>query len=384
MSNEVKVSLYFYNIMILYLLPLLLFLSLSKIIVLDGFSNSPYFGEQEIVDNITDWIDLSNNNITSSGERYTDIISVDYFSDGKNFNATLWLLFPFKEVPFMKEVDYGMFIDADFNSKTGFGGIDYKVEIQWNNETQHWDKVIETWSRYGGYRTIEKIINYTNFYEKGLQYVTISADLQKILYPEKYKVLFYADFRKSDDTLISDYTRWIAVPPLELGISTIPSSIELSKGISDTIEVKINSTEGYAPTVNLTIENKPLETFFRFHFNELTLPSYGIATTPITITPTNDAPLGPHTFYITAKSSFPSDELITVQGVHSIPPENVIKRSVVSLKINPEPDIFDNIKMSWDKIGGFTQFIYGVFAGVSPWIFQLIKKLWNKNNNNTN
>jgi hypothetical protein len=73
--------------------------------------------------------------------------------------------------------------------------------------------------------------------------------------------------------------------------------------------------------------------------------------------------------------------LITVQGIHSIPPENVIKRSLVSLKINPEPDIFDNIKMSWEKIGGFTQFIYGVFAGISPWIFQLLRKLWNKNNN---
>lgn len=349
--------------------------------IVDALSTSPYFAEQEIVDNVTDWINLSTNNITNRGERYTDIISVDYFSNGKTLNATLWLLFPFKENPSMKEIDYGMFIDTDFNSKTGFGGIDYKVEIQWKNETKTWDKVTERWSRYGGYRTIENITNYTNFYEKGLKYVTISADLEKVLYPQKYKVLFYADFRKSDGSLISDYTRWIAVPPLELGISTIPSSIVLSKGISDTIEVKINSTEGYTPKVSLTIENKPSKTSFNFHFNELTLPSYGIVTTPITITPSKDAPLGPYTFYIVAKSSFPSDELIRVQGIHSIPPENVIKRSIVSLKINPEPDIFDVIKISWGKIGDFTQFIYGVFAGISPWLYQLIRKLWNKNNN---
>ena len=372
---------YFYNI-IIYVIPIsFILLFLPKVIIVDAFSNSPYFAEQEIVDNITDWIDNSINKITSVGERYTDIISVDYFSIGKTLNATLWLLFPFKEIPSMIEVDYGMFIDADFNSKTGFGGIDYKVEIQWNNETKKWNKIIERWSRYGGYRTIENMSNYTNFYEKGLQYVTISADLQKILYPQKYKVLFYADFRKNDGTLISDYTRWIAVPPLELGISTSPSSIELSRGVSDTIEVRINSTEGYSPAVSLAIENKPSETFFKFHFNELTLPSYGIATTPITITPSKDALLGPHTFYITAKSSFPSDELITVQGIHSIPPENVIKRSIVSLKINPEPDIFDIIKTSWGKIGDFTQFIYGIFAGITPWIYQLIRKVWNKNNN---
>ena len=51
-------------------------------------------------------------------QKYTDITSVDYFSDGKTLNATLWLLFPFKEVPPMHEVDYGMFIDTNFNSKT--------------------------------------------------------------------------------------------------------------------------------------------------------------------------------------------------------------------------------------------------------------------------
>jgi hypothetical protein len=381
MNVRLKLTLYyFYNILIC-ITSILFFLFLSKFIILDVFSDSPYFTEQEITDNVTDWIDMSTNNITSIGERYTDIISVDYFSNGKTLNATLWLLFPFKEVPPMHEVDYGMFIDADFNSKTGYGGIDYKVEIQWDNETQKWNKVIERWSRYGGYRTIENISNYTNFFEKGLQYVTISADLEKIVYPQKYKVLFYSDFRRSDGTLITDYTRWISVPPLEIGISTIPSSIELSRKVSNTIEVKINSTEGYTPTVSLTIENKPFETFFKFYYNELTIPSYGIATIPVTITTTKDTLLGPHTFYITAKSSFPSDELITIQGSHSIPPENVIKRAIVSLKINPEPDIFDNIKKWWEKIGDFTQFIYGIVAGISPYIFQQIRKLWNKNNN---
>jgi hypothetical protein len=369
--------------LLLYIIPILFISFLPKFITLDAFSSSPYVPEQEILDNITDWIDLSIDQITSSGERYTDIISVDYFSDGKTLNATLWLLFPFKENPPMQEVDYGMFIDADFDSKTGYGGIDYKVEIQWNNEAKIWNKVIERWSKYGGYRTVENITNYTNFYEKGLQYVTISADLEKILYPQKYKVLFYADFRKSDGTLISDYTRWVAVPPLELGISTIPSSVELSRGLSDTIEVKINSTEGYAPTVSLSIENKPSEIFFKLHFNELRLSSYGIATTPITITSSKDAPLGPHTFYIIAKSSFPPDELIAVQGTHSISAENIITRSVVSLKINPEPDLFDKIQKSWEKIGNFTQFMYGVLAGISPWIYQIIRKIWNRNNSNT-
>jgi hypothetical protein len=115
----------------------------------------------------------------------------------------------------------------------------------------------------------------------------------------------------------------------------------------------------------------------------LRLPSYGLATTPITISSSKDTTLGPHSFYIIAKSSFPPDELITVQGTHSISAENIIKRSVVSLKINSEPDLLDKIAMSWEKIGNFTQFMYGVFAGISPWIYQVIRKQWNRNRNNS-
>jgi hypothetical protein len=369
-------------LLIISVLTILCFIYLSADIVINALSYSPYFSEQQITDNITDWVDMDTNNLIKNGEMYTDITSVNYFSDGKTLNATLWLLFPFKEMPLLKQVGYGILIDADFNSKTGFGGIDYKVEIKWNNETKQWKKFMERWSYYGDTQTIENISNYTNFYEKKLRYVNVELDLNKILYPQKYKVLFFADFRNKDDTLISDYTRWIAIPPLELGITTNPISLELSRGIPAVIEVKVNSTEGYTPNVNLEIENKPPETFFEFHFNNLTLPSYGLATTPITITPTKDAPLGPHTFYIKANSSFTSDELIKLQEIHSVPPANVIERSIVSLTINKEPDIFDNIQNSWQKIGDFTQFIYGVFAGVSPWIYQLIRKLWNKNNAN--
>jgi len=36
-----------------------------------------------------------------------------------------------------------MYIDSDSDPTTGFGVIDYKIEIQWNNNTQQWNKVIE-------------------------------------------------------------------------------------------------------------------------------------------------------------------------------------------------------------------------------------------------
>lgn len=351
----------------------------------NAYGDSPSFLEQEIGDITNDWIDMKKNQIYDKmGEMYTDITSVDYYSNGKMLNATLWLKFPFKEKPPMKEVDYGMFIDADFNSKTGYGGMDYKVELQWKNESKVWNKVIETWSRNGKERTIATYPNMTNFFENEKNYVTISVELQKILYPQKYKVLFYADFRRDDGILISDFTRWIAIPPLELGISTIPKSIELFQGISDNIQVMINSSEGYAPKINLTLENKPRETFFDYDSNEIILPSYGMATIPIKITPTKDSRIGPQTFYVTVKSNFPSDEIIKIMGKHSVPPENIIKRSAVLLTIKPEPDLLDKIQMSWGKVGDFTQFIYGIIAGLSPFIYQQIRKFTNHNTTTNN
>ena len=342
-------------ICIIFLTPFLLFSFSNNV-----FAESPSFLEQEIVDNKSDWIEMSTNKIlTKEREKYTDIMSVDYFSDGKTLNATLWLLFPFKESPRMKEVNYGMYIDTDFDSKTGFGGIDYKVELQWRNNS--WNKVIETWSKFGNERTIANYSDITGFYEKEKHYITMSADLQKILYPQKYKVLFYAEFRRDNGILISDITRWVAIPPLELDIFTIPKSMELYQGVSDNIHVQINSTEGYTPKIDLILD-KPQEILIK-------------------ITPTKDSMLGPQSFYITVKSNFPPDELLNISEKRTVSGENIIQTSEVLLNIKPEPDFLDKIQMSWGKIGDFTQFVYGIIAGLSPFIYQQIRKFTNKNPN---
>jgi len=229
------------------LLVLLLLLSMYPVFPRAGaYTTSPSFPQQEIIDQTRDWIDLTNKKLTSSGDRYTDIVSVDYFSDGKILNSTLWLLLPFKERPIRENVNFGMYIDADFNSKTGYGGIDYQIEIRWNNDTQQWSKVTESWSHYGDTRVLENISNYSGFYERGGKYVVLSADLTKLFHPQKYKVLFYAEVKKNDSTK-TDFTRWVAIPPLQLIVSTSPGTVEITKGEQKTIEVKVNSTQGYEP-----------------------------------------------------------------------------------------------------------------------------------------
>ena len=50
--------------------------------------------------------------------------------------------------------NYCMYIDADFDKRTAFGGIDYKLEIAWNNNTKSWTKILEKWSPNGDTKTI--------------------------------------------------------------------------------------------------------------------------------------------------------------------------------------------------------------------------------------
>jgi hypothetical protein len=57
-----------------------------------------------------------------------------------------------------------MLIDSDFNSNTGFGGIDYKIQIGWDNVNKSWTKTVEKWGRYDiQHRVIQTIPNYTKF-----------------------------------------------------------------------------------------------------------------------------------------------------------------------------------------------------------------------------
>jgi hypothetical protein len=359
-------------------------------------SSSPSFPNHEIIDPKLDWIDLKTKNLTRDGDRSTDIESVDYSSDGHTLNATLWLYFPFKAQPPSSygNVNYGMFIDADFDDTTGFGGIDYKVEISWNNQSREWTKVLEKWSHFGESLVLDnQTIPYSNFSNnKGAHYVQLSADLDSMLSPKKYKVVFYGEIKK-EDSFRTDFTRWVAVPPLELTVSTSPNSVDLKKGEQKTIEVKVNTTQGYEPTVDLYAKSQSKNIILDFTQNDtsyipnfiLRIPSYGIATIPLTITSSEDASIGPHTLFIFAKSSFPPEELIKPKSFIKnktsgfspfslTTPENIFKQSTLLVTLQEPFTLIDHISDFWNKLGAPISFIYGIAAGISPWLFTKIRE----------
>jgi hypothetical protein len=369
---------------------------------------SPSFPIQESIDPKLDWINMRTREFTNDGDRSTDIESIDYYSDGKTLNATLWLYFPFKPTPSpsYENVNYGMFINSDFNEDTGFGGIDYKVEISWNNQNKNWTKLVEKWSHFGEVIVLDnKTIPYTDFASRegtGGHYVLLTADLDALLSPKKYKVVFYGEVKKQDDGIFrTDFTRMVAIPPLELSISTSPNSVELRKGETKTIEVKVSTAQGYEPIVNLSATSHSDDIFLDFTQNnkspvpssELRIPSYGVATVPLTITSAEDAAIGPKTLFIFANSSFPPEELITARtseqdnlsSTHFLPSsvrpvENIFTDSTLLLTLQEPLTYVDHIGEFWSKVGAPISFVTGILAGSIPWIFTRFKKIRKRSN----
>jgi hypothetical protein len=363
---------------------LLITLLLSKTdIPKNAFALSPYFGKQEIRDPSLDWVDMKTKQpVTSTEGRpyFTDILSVDYYSDGKILNATLWTFLPFQGNPLKyNKVDYGMLIDSDFDKNTGFEGIDYKLEISWDNQTKEWTKKLVQWSVNGDQRILNMSKNYTRFSEDGKNYVLLSLDLESILYPAKYKVIFYSDVQKDDSSdVITDFTRWVAIPPPKLHISTYPTSVTLTPGQEKTIEVKVNSTEGYTPAVNLSAKapsDGSIKFYFKKGFDKLVVPSYGVVATTMIISAVQNASIAPYTLTIFANSSFPPEQLIKVKSPYNktspefFPPsvqesQNVFSSSTVAASVLPPLTWQQQISEEWSGFGSAINGFVGLVAAV--------------------
>jgi hypothetical protein len=357
-------------------------------------AKSPPFGNQEIVDPYLDWIDLSTKSYTIGGDRSTDIVSADYYSDSKTLNAFLWTYFPFNpnQSSSYEKVNYGMYIDADFDDRTGYGGIDYKYELGWSNDSKEWTTVLEKWSHEGDIVVLgNETVPYTNFSKKGVHYVKLSLDLDEILSPEKYKVVFYAEVEK-EGKFISDFTRMVAIPPLEIGVTPSSNSIELRKGEQKTIEIQVHTTQGYEPTVNVNAKSQSKQLMLDFTQNDgdndkseyvLRIPSYGTATIPLKVMSTENATIGPHTLFVFVNSSFPAEQLIrpkAVQGLSttflptSVTSENTFTQSSLLVTIQEPLTLIDYIHDFWDKLGAVVSFLTGILTGqVGPWLYNRIK-----------
>src|SRR6187200_3018371 len=84
-------------------------------------------------------------------------------------------------------------IDADLNSYSGFQGVDYELQMSWNKHTKTWTQTLIEYASDGNSRRISPAAdtNFTSFTEKDKNYVKLDLNLKSILYPPRYRIIFY-------------------------------------------------------------------------------------------------------------------------------------------------------------------------------------------------
>jgi hypothetical protein len=400
----------------------------NKILVQNASaSSSPSFQRQELTLSSGSWFDMfSGKSTTRDGTNYIDIQSVSYFSNGTDLNATLWLA-GFTTSPNDYElVDYGMYFDADSNNRTGLGGIDYKVEISWNNESRTWTRTFEEWSSSGKSKTLSKEEeNVTDFSQDGASYVTLFADLDSMLSPNKYRVLFYAEginrSLQQQFSWIIDSTNWISIPSPELVFVISPSPIVLIQGGEYIAEVRINSSSpeelelNINPYVAENSSNSKLITM-KPDSERLLIPPFGVVSTHmrVSITPdiqptdymiimranittVNTAPFAEpgSTQSETQKSATNNDQQIGIsRGLQAISEfvsktitdQPVFKSSVFSIQVKEwkfDEQLNSFVNQWITPLTAIYTTISSIVAGILGWIYGR-RRSEDRNNNNNN
>lgn len=358
--------------------------------------NSPQFERQEIRDGKSDWVDMltgeTSENKDIDGPAYTDINSINYFSDGRSLNATFWLssiseLFESNNISKIKQVYYGILMDSDFNNDTGYQGIDYQVEIKWNDTSNKWIRSFNEFSANGHTRNISNIdIDHKNFYDKNSGSIVLHTDLKPLLFPDKYRLFFYA-YSLSSGTYLLDAVRWVYVPPPEFTISTNPEVLKLVPGEKKNIDIEINSTTGFQPLVSLNVENNHNGINLTISDSKIPVPPYGYATTTLTLNADSITTPGTRTFFILANISFlnstfhsPITNPITHENpILKIDSENVMKRFPIVLTIL-EPIPLSDIVRTWltdwfNPLTGTWTTLTTIATGILGW------RIWKRKSN---
>ncbi len=233
-------------------------------------ASSPSFELQELINENRQWVQTYGNSTEGLKTSYTDILSTNYISDGKTLNTTVWLYSGFSNSSSAYDeiynapdaysnlssakLSYGILIDSDANTRTGYNGADYDfyAELYEGKLNVYLYQLSST----GGYKLVGSKSNLTFSHAESPVdpgYVNLNLDLSSIGYPSEYNLLFYsAESIGSNE--VRQFTNWVTIPPPSLEISTSPSDISVRQGEEQMIPARIKSTSGFSnDVINITL-----------------------------------------------------------------------------------------------------------------------------------
>ena len=230
---------------------ILLILSISCFLFNKALADSPAFDQNFITDDKisnqrNDWVQTFGNDSTHLRSDYTNLLAVDYLSDGKNLDTTFWLASNLENASTysqpLKRVRYGMLIAiASLPPTSGYNGANYNFYIE--AVDGKWSEYLYQLSSTGSSALIESKVNYTESFNGttiGPGYVKLRLDLNSINYPMAYGLSFYtAESYKSNE--VRDFTSWIAIPPATIDILTHPANIVVRQGETHLIPAEVDT-----------------------------------------------------------------------------------------------------------------------------------------------
>jgi hypothetical protein len=283
---------------------------------------------QQILDSLeieADTLILNNANKTLQSEDLDDLIyqnttygiKMEYPSNWNNYDSTdytddrvtniVTFYSPIEGLSYMLK-SYTMNIDI---LSTHDEGLDYTANVQWDDISKNWTTAIEESgeSPIPGSNTIYRKDNYTGFYnidDSGNNYIRFSLDLGLINYPTQYQVIFsITDLVLINDRFcrMADFTNTVSIPPPKFNMTTSPSSLILKPGDQKNIELKITSnTDSDSQAFLFADEIDGLE--LNFIPNNISVPSFGQATSILEVKALEDVKPRPYTIPIHRQISF--------------------------------------------------------------------------------
>jgi hypothetical protein len=226
---------------------MLLLLLISNSLFHKAFAASPAFDQVFFEDKERfHWVQTYGKSDANLKSSYADILAVDYHSDGKTLDATLWLASNSKNASIysqpLKHIRYGMLIAiVSLPQNSGYNGVNYDFYIEAVNGK--WSQYLYQLSSTGTRALVYSKINYTESFGGptiGPGYVKLRLDLDSIRSPSSYGLSFYtAESFKSNE--VRDFTSWVGVPPHTIDVLTDPKNIVIRQGEEHLIPSEIET-----------------------------------------------------------------------------------------------------------------------------------------------
>jgi hypothetical protein len=226
---------------------MLLLLLISNSLLHKAFAASPAFDQVFFEDKEKfHWVQTYGKSDANLKSSYADILAVDYHSDGKTLDATLWLASNSENASTynqpLKHIRYGMLIAiVSLPQNSGYNGVNYDFYVEAVNGK--WSQYLYQLSSTGTRALVYSKINYTESFGGptiGPGYVKLRLDLDSIHSPSKYGLSFYtSESFKSNE--VRDFTSWVGIPPHTIDVITSPKEIVIRQGEEHAIPSEIET-----------------------------------------------------------------------------------------------------------------------------------------------